>query len=162
MINLFSKLLLPSSLYSLWFQPHGWCQVAPDNFLKRKLSGLCFFFLSLHRVLPPPQGGSVLLWGCMDKWLFQPVRSTFVKTATRTRWRSSAVSEQRSNLATPVQQRPLSWRRPSSSTELPGADAGADQWYKTIAKLMQGRNIKLHNKNCEPRVAPVVTNRRCC
>ena len=31
------------------------------------------------------------------------------------------------------------------------ADAGAEQWYKTIAKLMQGRNIK-STLTSEPRV----------
>ena len=31
------------------------------------------------------------------------------------------------------------------------ADAGAEQWYKTIAKLMQGRNI-ISTQTSEPRV----------
>ena len=32
-----------------------------------------------------------------------------------------------------------------------GAGAGAEQWYKTIAKLMQGRNRKMSTPTCEPR-----------
>ena len=40
-----------------------------------------------------------------------------------------------------VQLSPLFWRRRSSTLDL-DADAGAEQWYKTIAKLMQGRNLQ--------------------
>ena len=45
-------------------------------------------------------------------------------------------SGQRLDLAALMQQSPLSRRRLHSG----GADAGAEPWYKTIAKLMQGRN----------------------
>ena len=40
-----------------------------------------------------------------------------------------------------VQLSPLFWRRRSSTLDL-DADAGAEQWYKTVAKLMQGRNLQ--------------------
>ena len=48
-------------------------------------------------------------------------------------------SELRLNLTALVQLSLLSRRSPSS-----GSDAGAEQWYKTIAKLMQGRNSIPH------------------
>ena len=48
-------------------------------------------------------------------------------------------SELRLNLTALVQLSLLSRRSPSS-----GSGAGAEQWYKTIAKLMQGRNSIPH------------------
>ena len=42
-----------------------------------------------------------------------------------------------------VQLSPLFWRRRFPIWD--DADAGAEQWYKTIAKLMQGRNLIPHN-----------------
>ena len=45
----------------------GCCfQVALGNFLIHKLSGLCFFFLLLHRVPRFLVGAPVPLWGCTD------------------------------------------------------------------------------------------------
>ena len=44
-----------------------------------------------------------------------------------------------------VQLSPFFWRRRFPIWD--DADAGAEQWYKTIAKLMQGRNFKLHTHN---------------
>ena len=41
-------------------------QVALGNFLIHKLSGLCFFFLLLHRVPRFLVGAPVPLWGCTD------------------------------------------------------------------------------------------------
>ena len=41
-----------------------------------------------------------------------------------------------------VQLSPLFWRRRFPIWD--DADAGAEQWYKTIAKLMQGRNSTPH------------------
>ena len=52
------------------------------------------------------------------------------------------VSKQRLNLVSLVQLSPLLWRRRFPIWD--DADAGAEQWYKTIAKLMQGRNSIPH------------------
>ena len=56
-------------------------------------------------------------------------------------------SEQGLNPVSLVQLSPFSRRR---RTSLVDADAGAEQWYKTIAKLMQGRNSN-STQTSEPR-----------
>ena len=61
-------------------------------------------------------------------------------------------SEQELNSTVLVQQSPSFRRRLSRGFPPGGADAGTEQWYKTIAKLMQGRN-RNSTLTCEPRAS---------
>ena len=76
----------------------------------------------------------------MDQWLFQP--SIHKKKLLVPDSAAQRSSEQRLNLAVLAHESPFFWRgQQSRQTILVGPDAGAEQWYKTIAKLMQGRNL---------------------
>ena len=57
-------------------------------------------------------------------------------------------SGQRLNLAVADAAEPVF---PAAPLLTEGADAGAEPWYKTIAKLMQGRNRTFHTHNANPR-----------
>ena len=77
------------------------------------------------------------LWSCMDQWLLQPSKQQKLRAP------DSAII-----ITALVLKSPFFWRRLSSVSSL-SADAGAEQWYKTIAKLMQGRNRNSTHTNCE-------------
>ena len=60
--------------------------------------------------------------------------------------------EQRLNLAVADAAEPVF---PAAPLLTEGADAGAEPWYKTIAKLMQGRN-RTSTHTCEPRAGALL------
>ena len=81
----------------------------------------------------------------MDQWLFSTVHSK-TKSSTHLLAQLGGVP---SRGRTPC--RWCSWARSpggvaSSKRKFLDTDAGAEQWYKTIAKLMQGRNSKIPHK----------------
>ena len=89
------------------------------------------------------------VWSCMYHWLLQPFEKQLLAP-------DSAVIHG-AGAAEPVLLAVL-----ELGFEL-SADAGAEQWYKTIAKLMQGRNRNSTHTNCEhPKWFPlsVVSTRR--
>ena len=97
-----------------------------------------FLFLLFHRMLCHPTLDDLYsLWSCMDQWLLQPSKQQKLRAP------DSAVI-----ITALVLKSPFFWRRLSSVSSL-SADAGAEQWYKTIAKLMQGRNRNSTHTNCE-------------
>jgi len=112
--------------------------VASSKCLIRKPSGLRFFFCFLQRSIVFCPGlrmtyalllGVVRMNGCITIYTKPLVPDGAARRC----------SELRLNLTALVQLSLLSRRSPSS-----GSGAGAEQWYKTIAKLMQGRNSIPH------------------
>ena len=115
--------------------------------------GSLFFFCFNHRVPASPTlddlcsyFGVVWINGCFFRPFIQ-------KSQTHLIARLGGVPGMRLNLAVLMQQSPLSRRRLHSG----GADAGAEPWYKTIAKLMQGRN-RTSTHNCELRAGALVVS----
>ena len=75
-----------------------------------------------------------LIWSCMNQWLLFSTIHTYFSQTHLIAWLGGVPSRDWISQAL-MQQSPLSRRRLFG-----GADAGAEPWYKTIAKLMQGRN----------------------
>ena len=110
-----------------------------------ELPGSLFFFcFNIECQLVRLWMTCALVWSCMNQWLlFSTIHTYFSQTHLIAQlggvpgrdWISQAL----------MQQSPLSRRRLFG-----GADAGAEPWYKTIAKLMQGRN-RTSTHTCEPR-----------
>ena len=88
-----------------------------------------------------------LVWSCMNKWLFQPSISTQSYTHLVAQL-GGVQAEIESHVAGAAE--PVFPAASLLSTE-DDADAGTEQWYKTIVKLMQGRNSNPHtlaNTSC--------------
>ena len=87
----------------------------------------------------------LLFWSCTDQWLLfsnHPNNKLHASDSAARR-----CSEQRLNLAVADAAEPVF---PAAPLLTEGADAGAEPWYKTIAKLMQGRN-RTSTHTCELR-----------
>ena len=105
-------------------------------------------------------------WSCAH-WLAVhrcdvELRKARSKKDSRTRWRGSSRVEEfeLETLTALVQQSPSFRRRPCSPTSAGGADAGAEQWYLTIAKLMRGRNSNPHKRTASEPRGPCLARRR--
>ena len=103
----------------------------------------------------------LLFWSCTDQWLlFSTIRSKLKSNASDSAARRC--SEQRLDLTCADAAEPVLPAAPLLHGA--GADAGAEPWYKTIVKLMQGRN-RTSTHTCEHRASglsalalPVVTS----
>ena len=79
----------------------------------------------------------LLFWSCMDQWLlFSTIHSKLKSNASDSA--SRRCSEQRLDLTCADAAEPVFPAAPPLIGG--GAGAGAEPWYRTIAKLMQGRN----------------------
>ena len=118
----------------------GFCSsVTQSKFLTCESSDSLFFFCFLTSDAGRPSSGwPVLLLGVV--WINGCSNRPF-NSYTHQLAQLDGVSSKRLNLVSLVQLSPLFRRRRSSTLDL-DADAGAEQWYKTIAKLMQGRNLQ--------------------